>query len=232
VLSSRVFLVRKAERPPFVLFQLVWFGVPEQSGKDRLENAMNLYKELPAGGFCLDPDIIAKVGAEFDRLAKLIASGIGGFRGFQPDELNALTAIIQEKKNEFLAGVPEGSWFQYWKLNTRVHDVFRNDARAKTIYEARQARRPGIPMPMRYIGFRDDAECRVFRFSTLPEDQTAEVRRVHVPLPYFMRNGLALQEGPAFGVRLLEREQTVDYKATREDVEQFRADIKTRVVKK
>jgi hypothetical protein len=193
---------------------------------------MNLHKEMPAGVPRVRPGIIAKVGAEFDRLARLVASGTGGFRGFQTDELNALTAIIREKKSEFLAGVPEGAWFEYWNASGRVHDVFRNDARAKAIYDTRQARKPGVPMPMRYIGFRDDAECRVFRFSTLPEDETAEVRRVHVPLPYFMRDGLSFQEGPAFGVRLLEREQIADYKATREDVEQFRTELKTRVTKK
>jgi hypothetical protein len=209
---------------------VVW--VPEQSDKDRLENGMNLYKDIPADDLRVRPDMIAKVGAEFDRLAKLVTSGTGGFRGFQMDELSALTTIVCEKKSEFLAGVPLGSWFQYWQANGRVHDVFRNDARVKVIYDTRQARRPGVPMPMRYMGFRDDAECRVFRFSTLPEDETAEVRRVHVPLPYFMRNGLALQEGPAFGVRLLEREQTADYKATREDVDQFRTELKTRVAKK
>ena len=193
---------------------------------------MNVYKDTPVGGMRVRPDIIAKVAAEFDRLAKLVASGTGGFRGFQADELNVLTAIVREKKNEFLAGVPEDSWFEYWRADGRVHDVFRNDARAKVIYDTRQARRPGVPMPMRYIGFRDDAECRVFRFSTLPEDETAEVRRVRVPLPYFMRDGLALQEGPAFGARLLEREQAADYKATREDIEQFRTELKTRVAKK
>jgi hypothetical protein len=208
---------------------VVW--VPEQSGKDRLEKGMNLHKDIPTGGLRVRPDIIARIGAEFDRLSRLVASGTGGFRGFEADELNALTAILREKKNEFLAGLPEDSWFEYWQANGRVHDVFRNDARAKVIYETRQARRPGGPAPMRYIGFRDDAECRVFRFSTLPEDATAEVRRVHVPLPYFMRDGLALQEGPAFGVRLLERENTVDYKATREDVDQFRTELKTRTKK-
>jgi len=189
-------------------------------------------KDVPTEGLCLNPEMTVKVGAEFDRLARVVASGVGGFRGFQADELNALTAILREKKNEFLAGVPDGSWFEYWKLNTRVHEVFRSDARARAIYDARQARRPGAPMPMRYLGFRDDAECRVFHFSTLPDDETAEVCRVRVPLPYFLRDGLALQEGPAFGARLLEREQSADYKATREDIEQFRAELKTRVAKK
>jgi hypothetical protein len=193
---------------------------------------MNFHRDIPAGDLRVRPDITAKVGAEFDRLARLVASGTGGFRGFEPDELRVLTAIVREKKNEFLAGLPEGSWFEYWKANDRVHDVFRNDARAKAIYDTRQARKSGLPMPMRYIGFRDEAECRVFRFSTLPGDETAEVRRVHVPLRYFMRDGLALQEGPAFVARLIEREQTADYEATREDVEQFRTELKTRVAKK
>jgi len=193
---------------------------------------MNFHRDIPAGGLSVRPDIIAKVGAEFDRLARLVASGAGGFRGFQPDELNALTAILREKKNEFLAGMPDGSWFEYWNANDRVHEAFRNDARAKAIYDTRQARKPGGPMPMRYIGFRDEAECRVFRFSTLPGDETADVRRVHVPLRYFMRDGLSLQEGPAFVARLIEREQTADYQATREDVEQFRTELKPGVAKK
>jgi hypothetical protein len=193
---------------------------------------MNSYEEMPADATRARPDMIAKVGAEFDRLTRLVASGTGGFRGFQSDELTALTAILREKKNEFLAGFPTGSWLEFWNASGRVHDVFRNDTRAKVIYDTRQARKPGAALPMRYIGFRDDTECRVFRFSTLPEDETAEVCRIRVPLPYFMRNGLALQEGPAFGFRLLEREQTTDYKATREDVEQFRTELKTRVAKK
>jgi hypothetical protein len=184
-----------------------------------------------AGDIRVRPDI-TKVTAEFDRLAKLIAAGAGGFRGFQTDERDALTAVIQEKRNEFLAGAPTGPWFEYWTADGRVHNVFRNDARAKAIYDARQARRPSVPMPMRYIGFRDNGECRVFRFSTLPEDDTAEVCHVHVPLAYFMRNGLVLQEGPAFGARLLEREQTSDYKATREDVDKFRGELKPRVAAK
>lgn len=189
------------------------------------------HKDIP-GALRVHPEMIAKVGAEFDRLARLVASGTGGFRGFETDELTSLTAIVREKKNEFLAGVPQDSWAEYWKADGRVHEVFRNDVRAKAIYDTRQARRPGAPMPMRYIGFRDDAECRVFRFSTLPEDETAEVRRVRVPLPYFTRDGLALQEGPAFGARLLEREAIGDYRATREDVERFRTELKPRISKK
>lgn len=193
---------------------------------------MNLHHGITAGDAQIRPDIAAKLGAEFDRLARSIASGSGAFRGFHTDELDSLAAIVREKKNQFLAGVPAGAWLEYWNTNGRVHEVFRNDARAKAIYDARQARRPAVPMPMRYIGFRDNAECRVFRFSTLPEDEAAEVRCVHVPLPYFVRDGLALQEGPAFGARLLERDQASDYTATREDVEQFRAELKTRVGKK
>jgi hypothetical protein len=179
----------------------------------------------------IHPDI-TKVTAEFDRLAKLIGSGAGGFRGFQTEERDALAAIIQEKKNEFMAASPTAPWAEYWTADGRVHEVFRSDSRARAIYDARQARRPGVPMPMRFIGFRDNVECRVFRFSTLPEDEMAEVCHVHVPLAYFGRNGLVLQEGPAFGVRLLEREQTPDYKATREDVDKFRSDLKPRVATK
>ena len=73
---------------------------------------MKLHKDIPASDLRARPDIIAKVGAEFDHLARLVAPGTGGFRGFQTDDPNALTAIIREKKTNSWAACPRGSWFE------------------------------------------------------------------------------------------------------------------------
>ena len=166
-------------------------------------------------------EFAARLNAEFDRLSKVIESGSNRSRGFTAAEVDALHSVIEEKRAEFQAGQAGDLWIEYWQEPGRVHTVFRSDDRTKAIYQARLNRRPNGEPPMRYLGFRDDAKFRIFRFSSLPvlEDGTCDVR---IPMAFFGRDGITFQEGPALcSTLLMEGAAFAVYDATREDVGRF-----------
>jgi hypothetical protein len=165
--------------------------------------------------------LAAKLTSEFDNLSRLIASGTSQFRGFAAAELSTLASVVEEKRAEFLAGGSTQLWIRYWQETGRVHGVFRSDARSRAVYQARLSRRPS-GSPVRYMGFTDDGKWRTFRFSPLPETEVAGLCRIRVPVAFFGRDSLTLQEGPALCLTIMaELGERADYDATCEDVERF-----------
>jgi hypothetical protein len=173
----------------------------------------------PAGAL-----LAARLTAEFNRLANLVESGSNQFRGFAADELAALTIVIAEKRAEFQIDLVTESGVQFWRPQGRVLSVFREDARTKAIYLARLNRRPNGELSFRYVGFTDGLTYRTFRFTPISVMENGDACRIRVPLDFFGRSGLTLQDGPALCAKILmDSGERMSYDATYEDVEGFLA---------
>lgn len=170
-------------------------------------------------------DFEKEVNAEFDRVSRLMSTGSNQYRGFVAGEIDALAALLEEKRAESLAGASFSQSIHNWLLAGGAQRVLTADPRARAIYEARNERRRAASTgPIRYFGFRDDGEFRIFNFGRLPMTDDAAMLHVSVSLTFFTRQSMSLQDGPGFCATILsEKEDPADYEVTAEDVEKFLA---------
>jgi hypothetical protein len=173
------------------------------------------------------PAVSAEAGSvnlEFDRVVQIISSGATRYQGLTPEEVEALIAILEEKRTQFLS---RGAAMQGYgsRYSGRVQTILIADPRAKAIFDARLQRRRIAPEgPIRYLGFDTTTEARVFRFGRLPARDAGDLFQIRISHAFFGPHKLSLQEGPGFCSTILsEKDHPTNYVATEEDVQEFLA---------
>ena len=183
----------------------------------------------------LAKEIIEKINAEFDRVARSIQDGSSKFRGLDPAETANLLTILEEKRAAVLAEQHSPSFVEHWLHGLhRIQTMFGADDRVKTICDARSARRRvPEPGPVRYLGFDDGGGHRTYKFARLPPADDAKTYAVRVPQTLLAEHNLSLQDGPAFCVAIMAANpEPADYTATEEDARRFLATLPVKAIRK
>jgi hypothetical protein len=183
----------------------------------------------------LAKEVIAKINAEFDRIARTIQEGSSKFRGLDPSEIATITAILEEKRAAVFAERDSPTFVAHWQHGLhRIQTSFTGDDRVKAICDARSARRRAPePGPVRYLGFDDGGGHRTYKFARLPPAEDAKTYAVRVPQTLLAEHNLSLQDGPAFCVSIMAANpDPADYTATEEDAKRFLATLPVKAVRK
>jgi hypothetical protein len=195
-----------------------------QSGPDAWENEGGAGGSPHPASSELD-NAKARVNAEFDGLSRSIAAGVQWNVGLNAREIALLLEVLEEKRSQELNALMSVDWIRSWTSNGRARSILLADSRAALTYQARDERRhAAVDRPVRYFGFMDEGGFRVFRFGRLPETESSPKYRVSVPLAFFSRNKMALQDGPGFCAAILSRRvEPEDCVPSLEDLNDFLA---------